>query len=297
MKSAFVCVLAAALAGPFCLSADVTYSETVHFNGGTLVDMAKSMASNPMTARMGQAFQDQSYTIYVKGNKMARVGTNSTTITDLDAGSITNIDHSRKTYTVMTFDQLKQMSERMQQMMGGQGSGLDFDIQVQKTGKTRSIDGQTATESIITAVVKGGGSAKFKADVWSVASLPGAEDLRAFHMKAAETSEAALGGSPMMGGAGHAMSAASRAALKLGGVPVETATQVSGVASSPMGAMGGGKEDPNAVVIDMTSTTSHWSAGPVDDAHFSVPAGYKKQERNFGPGGPGGRPPHQMPPQ
>ena len=286
MKTAMVCALGAALTGALTLWADVTYTETVHYKGGTMIDMAKSMANNPMTARMGQAFEDQSYTIYIKGNKMARVGKNTTTITDLDAGSITNINHSRKTYTVITFDQLKQMSERMQQFAGGRG-GMDFDIKVKKTGKTKEINGQTATETIITATEKGGGPTKFKSDVWIAPSAAGADELRAFHMKVAQQSEAALGAGPMMGGAGRAMAAASREALQIGGVPVEVDTQISGVSAGPMG--GGGDADPDAVAIDSVSISSNWSSAPVDDSLFAIPADYKKQERQFGPRGPGGR--------
>src|ERR1035437_4569485 len=85
-----------------CLFADASYSETVRYEGGSLVDMIRGMANGPMGkmmgGRMGQAFQDQTYAVYVKGNKMARIGPLTSTITDLDAGTMTNIDNMKKTY-------------------------------------------------------------------------------------------------------------------------------------------------------------------------------------------------------
>jgi len=278
----------AALGGALSLRADVTYIDKVHYNGGTMIDMAKKMASSPMGARMGQSFQDRTYTVYVKGNKMARVSETTTTIMDYDAGSMTNIDHARKTYSVITFDQIKQMQERMQQMTHSQG---EFDVNVSKTGKTKMIDGQTASETIITATSKAGATAKFKSDVWTVSSVPGADELHAFHLKAATANADAFGGAGMMGGAGQAMAAAGREALRLGTVPVETETQIFGVAAMPMG----GAPDPDAVAIDFTSTQSGWSTNAVDDSQFAVPAGYTKQDRGMGMGGPGAR--HDRAPQ
>ena len=46
----------------------------------------RGLANGPMGEIMGQAFQDQTYALYVKGNKMARIGSLTSTITNLDAG-------------------------------------------------------------------------------------------------------------------------------------------------------------------------------------------------------------------
>ncbi len=100
-------ILAAAAVS--CLLADASYSETVRFEGGALVDMIRGMANGPMGKTMGQAFQDQTYTVYIKGNKMARIGTVNSSITDLDAATITNINNTKKTYYVTTFEEMKQM--------------------------------------------------------------------------------------------------------------------------------------------------------------------------------------------
>ena len=55
------------------LSADVTYQQTTKFKGGALIEMVQKMASMPLMGRMmggtNKAFQDQTYDVYIKGNK------------------------------------------------------------------------------------------------------------------------------------------------------------------------------------------------------------------------------------
>ncbi|MGA7411612.1 MAG: hypothetical protein WBW33_14115, partial [Bryobacteraceae bacterium] len=135
-----------AVAAVSCLFADASYSETVRFEGGSLVEMMRGMANGPMGKMMGQAFQDQTYAVYLKGNKMARIGSLTSTITDLDAGTMTNINHTKKTYTVTTFEEMKQTAAEMQKRMKSGDANVDFDIKDDKTGNTKKIDGQTATE-------------------------------------------------------------------------------------------------------------------------------------------------------
>src|SRR4030088_3206317 len=82
------------------LAADSSYTQVTKFTGGTAIDMAKKMASMPLIGRMGggamkNAFEDQHSDVYVKGNKMARLGGMISTIYDLDAGTVTNINNQK----------------------------------------------------------------------------------------------------------------------------------------------------------------------------------------------------------
>jgi hypothetical protein len=303
-------VLVLAAFGAGSLLADVTYTEQVHYNGGTLIDMMKNMQNGPMGQMMqgrgGQAFQDQTYTVYIKGNKQARVGTNNTTIIDLDAGTMTNINNERKTYNVRTFDEIRQQMAAMQQRMGGDTTPVEFDAKVKKTGKTKDIGGQTASEMIMTMTAKNateGNGLKIVSDIWMVPSQPGSDDIRAFQKKAAEKAADAMGGGggPMMGGVSKAMSALRKELANMDGIPVETKSDISGAsAGGPMAAMMGGEAaDPNAVALSFTGTMGNYQAGSVDDSHFAIPAGYKKAEpRQWGgPGGQRPQQPQQAPPQ
>ena len=279
-----IAVLSGAAAS--CLFADASYSETVRFEGGSLVEMMRGVANGPMGKMMGQAFQDQTFAVYVKGNKMARIGTLTSTITDLDAGTMTNINHTKKTYTVTTFEEMKQMQSRMK----SGDTNVDFNIKVDKTGNTKKIDGQAATEYLMTMTAKdagAGGGMKVVSNVWLVPSEPGADEVRAFYKKVAAQYKDALtgGGSPMMGGAMKGMAAASAQLTTMDGVAVETHMQVSGVAS-PMGPMAQQGGDPNAPAMIMATENKNYSNAAVDDAKFAIPEGYQKVERGMGRGRP-----------
>lgn len=248
--------------------------------------MIRNMAASPMGRfagrGMGNAFQDQHSTIYIKGSKMARVSDASSTIIDLDAGTITNVQNDRHTYSVRTFDQMQQIMDRGQH--GQPASDIKFDIKVQPTGNTKSIDGQTATETLATLTATSpdanGATMVVHSDYWTVPDEPGASDIREFYRKLSAKYQGIMGGNPIMGAASKGISAAMQESMKTGGHPVQTKTEISGV-SSPMTAMGrsGGGGDPNAPFIVMESQYSNFSSSPVDDSKFSIPDGYKSQSR------------------
>jgi hypothetical protein len=288
-----IVVLVSAAAG--CLFADASYSETVQYQGGTLVEMLRGMANGPMAkmmgGRIGQAFQDQTYTIYLKGNKMARIGNLNSIITDLDAGTITNIDNMKKTYNVTTFEEMKQTAAEMQKRMKTGDTKLDFDVKVDKTGNTKTIEGQLATEYVMTLTAKDAGAGKeagagmkVVSHVWLVPTEPGSSEIRAYYTKIASQYKDAIGaaGGPMMAGASRGMAAASAQLANLDGVSVENHMEVSGIAS-PMGPMAPQGGDPNAPALIMATQNKAYSKAPVDDSKFAVPEGYQKVDRQMRP--------------
>jgi hypothetical protein len=271
--------------GASCLFADVTYNESVKYTGGTMLDMVHRMANMPMIGRMAggglkNAFQDENYTIYVKGAKMARLGGLLSSIYDLDAGTITTINNDKKTYTVQTFEELRQQMEKMQQRMNrGQAPSVDFDMKVENTGQKRDINGQTAAETIMTMTAKtsgANGQMIVKVHAWLTPPDPAMQEAVDYSKRLAEKFQYAFAGfSPALGGATTGINAAMKEAMKQNGYPVLTDVEVSGV-SSPMAAMGGGGSDPNAPAIQMETQNSNFATGGVDDSKFSVPAGYKE---------------------
>ncbi len=268
-----------------CLFADVTYNETVKYTGGTMLDMVHRMASMPMLGRMAggslkTAFQDQNYSIYIKGPKMARLGGPLSTIYDLDAGTITTLNNEKQTYTVQTFDELRQQMERAQERMNrGQAPNMDFDIKVESTGQKRDINGQSATETLMTMTAKSASAAGqmvVKVHAWLVPADPAMHEAVDYSKRLAEKFQYAFAGfSPALGGASTGINAAMKEAMAQNGYPILTDVEVSGV-SSPMSGMMGGNSDPNAPAIQMETQTSNFSTGSVDDSKFSLPAGYKQ---------------------
>lgn len=267
-----------------CLLADASYDQTVKYTGGTLLDMMRGMASNPILGRLGggslkTAFEDQNFKVYVKGSKMARIGDLTSTIYDLDAGTVTTINHQKRSYVVQTFEEMRQEMERMQQRgHRGQSSDIDFDVKIDKTGQTRTIDGQSASETLMTMTAKSAsanGQMVVKADFWLLPSDPSKREVMDYSKRLAEKYAYAFSGGPGLGAAGAGIAAAMREGNKFDGYPVLYDVDVSGVAS-PMPAMGQRNSDPNAPLLKMETQSSHFASESVDDSKFSVPAGYSQ---------------------
>jgi hypothetical protein len=190
------------------LSAEVTFQQATKFKGGALIDMVKRMASMPLVGRMAggsmkQAFEDQDYTVFVKGNKMARIGPRFSTIYDLDAGTVTTINNDKQSYSTETFDEISARVADMQKRMNrGQGTDIQFDVKVEKTGNTQTIDGEKATETVLVLTAKqpsSEGQMVVTTHIWLVPLNPLRQEVRDFQKHLAEKLSSALGGtSPAM---------------------------------------------------------------------------------------------------
>jgi hypothetical protein len=116
---------------------------------------------------MKDMFAPITTTTMVHGNQKAVIGKDSTEITDLDKETITHIDNVHKTYSVMTFAQMRQAFENMpKQMEQAQQQAkqqqaqqppppktdlkTSFDVTVKNTGVSKVINGLTAQEQVVT---------------------------------------------------------------------------------------------------------------------------------------------------
>ena len=100
MKVCLQIGLLAGLSAGF-LSADTSYTQVTKFTGGTAIDMAKKMADMPLIGRMGggamkNAFEDKRDEVYIKGNKMARLGSTFSAPTKTDVGRFSAINSAAK---------------------------------------------------------------------------------------------------------------------------------------------------------------------------------------------------------
>src|SRR6185436_4592905 len=88
------------------LRADFTYQETTQMTGGAM--MGTLQALGPLTRGAREPIVS---THIVKGNRMASITKDRTSVIDLDKETITTIDNAKKTYSVMTFAEMKQAME------------------------------------------------------------------------------------------------------------------------------------------------------------------------------------------
>jgi hypothetical protein len=145
--------------------ADASYQETSQITGGTMVDQLKSVSF--LSKSMSNMFAPTNTMTMVHGNQKAVVAKDSTEITDLDKETITRIDTVHKTYTVVTFAQMrqafanmpKQMEQAQEQMKQAQAQQApqpktdlktSFDVTVKNTGVTKEVNGLTAQEQLVT---------------------------------------------------------------------------------------------------------------------------------------------------
>jgi hypothetical protein len=292
----FLRLSAVALLAVCFAPADVIYSQTTKFEGGTLIDMMQKMASMPMMGRMmgganmKQAFEEQHYDVFIKGNKMARLGKLTSSVYDLDAGTMTTLDNTKQTFSTETFEEMQQRMEQMQQRMSrGKTGDLDFDVKVSSTGQTREIDGVTAKETLIVMTAKQAsaqGQMIVTMHAWMVPSTPATKDVTEFQRKlGAKYAYAFASGGPGMLSTAKGMSQAMKEAMQQDGYPILTEVEITGVTpSGPMGPMGGGdtKSDPNAPLIKLQTVNGGFAQGGVDDSKFAIPAGYKETKGRMG---------------
>lgn len=190
-------------------AADYTYQQTTQITGGSILHMMKTVGIFSSQARhIGDPVVS---TIYLKDNRLANVSPDSIQIIDLDRETVTQIDVQKKTYTVMTFAQMKQAAAaaaaQMQQQAAqqpapqpapqppppnpdAQNVKLTFDVKVRNTGAQKEVSGLQSSESILTLVMNAtdtqtqqSGSMAVTNDMWMVPSVPGYDQVEDFYKR------------------------------------------------------------------------------------------------------------------
>jgi hypothetical protein len=101
----------ALLAGPMACYADSSYEHTSQITGGQMIGFLKSYAV--ISKQMKQMTEPMSEITMVHGNQKAIVSKDYTEIWDLDKEVIIHIDTPKKTYSVMTFADMRKMIQEM----------------------------------------------------------------------------------------------------------------------------------------------------------------------------------------
>ena len=140
----------------------------------------------------------------VKGNRKATLNDMTGRIVDLDEQKVYDLDMKKKSYTVTTFEQLRQKLREAQERAAkdapketgepakpsGDQKEIEFDFDVKETGQTRSIAGYDTKQVIMTVTVreKGktldeSGGLVLTADTWLGPEIPAMRELAEFEMK------------------------------------------------------------------------------------------------------------------
>ena len=209
------------------LPADFTYRETTTITGGAMLSMMKVVGVFSKQAR-----EPVQSTVAVKGDKMLHRSQQQATVIDLAAQTVTTIDMQKKTYTVMTFEEFRQMMEQMSQKMQksqDQGGKMEVKVSTKDTGNTREIAGYQAKELVLRMEMqatdqKSGqqGSMVITSDMWLAPSIAGYQEVRAFQTRMAEKLAFNPGGGMFMSSpeASKNMGELYKEMGKLDGIPV-----------------------------------------------------------------------------
>jgi len=148
--------------------ADASFESTTQITGGTLVETMQKMSF--LSHSIKDMLAPITTTTIVHGNQKAVISKDSTEITDLDRECIIRIDNLKKTYTIITFAEMRQAFQNMPRQMDKMQAQMkqaqtnqpqqpsdiktSFDVKVNNTGVTKVVNGLEAQEQVITMTMK-----------------------------------------------------------------------------------------------------------------------------------------------
>jgi carbon monoxide dehydrogenase subunit G len=267
---------AALLALPICLlKADFSYDQTSRITGGMMVNMMKVAGAFSKDAK--KAGEPTVSTIAVKGNRMLHRSADTAQIIDLDAETITRINFETKTYSVITFAQMKQAlddaAKKMQERQKGSQADMQFEVSLKDTGATKMIAGLDTHEVVMTLKMKGSdeksgtkGSMDMVTDMWLAPKVPGYDEVRAFYKRMGEKLNWTPGGNPMMASRpdmSKAMAEMYKEGSKMDGMPVYEVVNMGGTAE-------GMQQNPNSGQAAPAQSTTQAAPAQSSDQPTSV---------------------------
>jgi hypothetical protein len=235
------------------------------------------------------------YRIFLEGDRLARIGKEDTIVFDLKARTMTVVHLKAHTYSVETLDKARQ---RLRTMLKGWSSspGISgkYSTVVQKTGRRRQLEDQTAEEYRVIAIGPAPGKRRVAASsIYWIAPKDPLDELAGFQLMWSRECDLPFPGMPPTDD-DSAFGVMASAASKLPGYPMiyvvvdrpipgaeriarrEVEVTPSRVPQSP-----GASEEITAGIllqIHITETAfSDFVVGAVDPSVFTVPAGYKKK--------------------
>jgi hypothetical protein len=223
------------------LSADFTYQETSTITGGMIAGVMKVAGVFSKQAR-----EPIESTVSVKGDKMVRKTATHVSLIDLGSQTITTIDLQKKTYSVMTFDEMKQaleqMRQKMQQKQDPNKGQMSFQVSAKNTGNAKQVGGFDAKELILTMKMVGAdqstgqqGGMVITTDMWLAPAISGYGEVRDFQKRMAEKLNWAPGGNLFMNrpDVADGMAEVNKEIGKLDGMPVLTFVTMGAEGTAP----------------------------------------------------------------
>ncbi len=276
------------------LPADFSYKETSTITGG-----AAAAALKVVGVFSKQAREPNQGSVAIKGDKMLHRTANSATVIDLGSQTITTIDMQKKTWSVMTFEEMKQMMDQMAQKMKEKNADkpqTEFKVSSNSTGNTKQIAGMEAKEFVFRMEMESTdqqsgqkGSIVITTHEWIAPAVPGYDQVRDFQRRMAEKL-AWTPGSSMMNrpDAAKGMAEIYREMAKMDGMPIFE-TIVMGMEGQPGAAPADTTSQPPAAQQQQQPPPEKPSIGGMLGGKFGL--GRKKPPANDQASSQGSQPP------
>jgi len=231
---------------------------------------------------------------YIKGQKSITDDGDRMTIMDLDTQTMTTINRTQKTYSVKPFSEIYNKSA---------AAGMNVNADIKETGQHKSINGFDADEMVVTMLMDNTQSKQpgpkmqmqMEMHIWFASDVPGIDTAHAFYEKNADRMPwaAMAGGNTSMAEIQHKMATMHGipvlTVMKMGSANPQQQAQMdqararieemkmqggpqAAMADQMLARMGGGSSD-------ITNESSGFSASPVPDSVFAIPADYQKVDK------------------
>jgi hypothetical protein len=202
-----------------------------------------------------------STTNLIKGNRMALIAKGHTTVIDLAAETITDIEFSKKTYSVLPFAQMKKLLE---DAAAGAPKESSFTVTVRNPGQSKVFGILNASQTVISITAANAGET-ITVDSW-IGTVPGYRQMIDFNRRlAGKLGDAFASGMALLAlGESQTLQAFGEAAKELNkapGAPLLTTIKIEG---------SGGTLAEASVRLDS------FGGGIQDATKFDPPAGFKK---------------------
>lgn len=238
------------------LRADYSYRRRIQITAGELYDALRALG--PRTPGI---HDPAATTILIKGNRMALIVKEHTTVIDLAGETITEIEFSKKTYSVLPFAQMKKLLEDAAAQAPRETS---FKVTVRSPGPAKLVGILNASETIVSITGASGGE-DISVDSW-IGTVPGYEQMIDFNRRLVEKmgdafasgmAQLALNAPQTLQGFGEAAKELNKAP----GAPLLTSIKIAGCGGT---------------LAEVSIQLDNFGGGIQDVTRFDPPAGFKK---------------------
>ena len=260
MKNKAALLMVVLLMADVC-RADFKYTETSKITGGSMMGMMKMVSVFSKSAR--QANQAQTTTMAVKSNRLRHEKADGNIeIIDLDGKRFIEIDSKAKTYSILTFEQMRQNMERARERMKEEQAKaaakhpeaaktnvkITPKIESSETGATRNLLGLDTKEvktriemQMETDDPRAQGqqmSTVINSDQWIAPTVPGYDEIRQFYVKMAKEMDwvpGALSGAMANSNVQIGMTELRKNNARVNGIPLLQTVSISMSGNAPAG--------------------------------------------------------------